>query len=180
MPKLTGINFLKSLDNPPIVIFTTAYPQYAVEGFALDVADYLLKPISFERFVKGVNKAFDIFNRKSDVSYHSSKGFMTIKSDKKIFKVNYSDIVYFQAYGDFVKVHLDNKILISSDTLKNLEKSLPSQFIRVHKSYILSMDRVKYLEGNVAHLENCEIPLSPNMKEVLLKRLNPDLKHDDK
>ena len=180
MPKISGIDFLKSLDNPPLVIFTTAYPQYAVEGFELDVADYLLKPISFERFLKGVNKAFDIYSRKSASSVHPDKRFMTIKSDKKIFKINYSDIRYFQAYGDFVKVYLDNKILISSDTLKNLEKSLPSQFIRVHKSYILSIDRIKYIEGNVAHLENCEIPLSPNMKEDLLKRLNPDFRQNNK
>ena len=179
MPKLTGINFIKSLDHPPMVIFTTAYPQYAVTGFDMDAVDYLLKPVSFERFLKSVNKAFEIFNRKTESATGLTDSFMTIKSDKKIYKINYSDIIFFQAYGDFVKVHLQDKILVTTDTLKNLERILPSQFLRVHKSYILSIHRIKYIEGNTAYLEHGEIPLSPNIKDVLLNRMNPNASRND-
>ncbi len=173
LPMLNGINFIKSLENPPMIIFTTAYPQYAAEGFNLDAVDYLVKPISFERFLKGVNKAYEILNRKSTVTTPPGEAFMTVKSDKKIYKVNYSDILFFQAYGDFVKLHLNDKILITTDTMKNLESNLPMQFMRVHKSYIISLSRIKYIEGNVAHIESYEIPLSPNLRDVLLKRLKP-------
>lgn len=180
MPKLTGINFIKSIDNPPMVIFTTAYPQYAVEGFDLDAVDYLLKPISFERFLKGANKAFEIFSRKSVFSVPGNEGFMTIKADKKIHRIDYSDILFFQSYGDFVKVHLsDNRVLITSDTLKNLERQLPGQFMRVHKSYILSISRIKFIEGNMARIGNFEIPLSQGQREVLLSRLNPQANQND-
>ncbi len=173
LPKLSGINFLKSIDNPPMIIFTTAYPQYAAEGFDLDAVDYLVKPISFERFLKGFNKAYEIFDRKNPVAAGSGEGYMTVKSDKKIYKINYADILFFQAYGDFVKVFLDDKMLITSDTMKNLERNLPPQFMRVHKSYIISLNRIKYIEGNIAHIESYEIPLSPNLRDTLLKRLNP-------
>ena len=180
MPKLSGINFIKSLDNPPMVIFTTAYPQYAAEGFNLDAVDYLVKPVSFERFLKGVNKAHEIFLRKTGASFPVTEEFMTVKSDKKIYKVNYPDILYFQAYGDFVKVHLSDRVLITSGTLKSLESSLPSQFMRVHKSYIISIDRIKYIEGNVAYIENHQIPLSPNLRDSLINRLNPQANQNDK
>ena len=180
MPKLSGINFIKSLDTPPEIIFTTAYPQYAVEGFELDAVDYLVKPISFERFLKAVNKALEIFNRKITPEQTVSEEFMSIKADKKIYKINYSDILFFQAYGDFIKVHLVDKTLITTETLKNLERYLPAQFMRVHKSYIISLSRIKYIEGNLAHIESYEIPLSPKLRDALLNRLNPQSKKDDK
>jgi DNA-binding LytR/AlgR family response regulator len=173
MPKLSGINLLKSMDNPPMVIFTTAYPQYAVDGFDLDAVDYLLKPISFERFLKAVNKAFEQDSRNSETKSSFSEGFMTIKSDKKFFKINFSDILFFQAYGDFVKVHLADKVLVTAGTLKNLEQILPPQFMRVHKSYILSIQRIKYIEGNRVFIEQSEIPLGPGMRDNLLNRMNP-------
>ncbi|HLF33339.1 MAG TPA: LytTR family DNA-binding domain-containing protein [Cyclobacteriaceae bacterium] len=173
MPKLSGINLLKSMDNPPMVIFTTAYPQYAVEGFDLDAVDYLLKPISFERFMKAVNKAFEQNSRNSETKSSFSEGFMTIKSDKKFFKINFSDILFFQAYGDFVKVHLTDKVLVTAGTLKNLEQILPPQFMRVHKSYILSIQRIKYIEGNRVFIEQSEIPLGPGMRDILLNRMDP-------
>ncbi len=180
MPKLTGINFIRSLDNPPMVIFTTAYPQYAAEGFDLDAVDYLVKPISFERFLKGVNKAFEISNRRNVPVSIAEEGYMTIKADRKIYKINYRDILFFQAYGDFIKVHLRDKILVTSDTLKNMEQNLPDQFMRIHKSYIVSLNRIKYIEGNTVHIEGFELPLSPNLRDSLISRLNPQTNQNDK
>ena len=180
MPKLNGINFIKSLENPPQVIFTTAYPQYAAEGFDLDATDYLVKPISFERFLKGANKAHEIFSRRNTGSGGNTEDYMTVKSDKKIYKINYPDILFIQAYGDFIKVHLTDKILVASDTLKNLERRLPIRFMRVHKSYIISLEKIKYIEGNIAHIESFEIPISPNLRDTLIKRLNPQSSQDER
>ena len=179
MPKLSGINFIKSLDSAPMIIFTTAYPQYAAEGFNLDAVDYLVKPISFERFLKGVNKARDIFIRKTESTAPVTSQFMTLKADKKIYRIDYGDILFFQAYGDFIKVHLPDKVLITSRTLKNLETGLPPQFMRVHKSYIISLNRIKYIEGNTVHIEDHPIPLSPNLRESLIARLNPQTNPND-
>ena len=149
MPKLSGINMVKSMKNLPEVIFTTAYPEYAVEGFELEVLDYLVKPISFERFIKTIGKAQKKFENSHDEVGANYQSFIMVKSDKKHYKLPFSEIKYIKSMGDFVKIHTIGKVFISSDTLKNIETQLPNnQFVRIQKSYIISIEAFNYIEGN--------------------------------
>lgn len=172
MPKLSGINMVKTMDQLPEVVFTTAYPEYAVEGFELEVLDYLVKPISFERFVKTINKAQKKFEG------NSSKGgnpqdFMMVKSNKKLYKVPLQEIIYIQSMGDFVKIFTQEKAYISSDTLKNIAAQLPDQqFIRIHKSYVISLMAFKYIEGNQVKIGDDYLPIGLTYKDSLLKALD--------
>lgn len=159
MPKLSGINFYKTLVHKPKVIFTTAYPDYAVEGFELDAVDYLLKPFSFERFKKSIAKVTP------DSLQDSS--FIMLKADKKTHKIDYKTISHFESIGDYVKVFLANgKVLIVSDTLKKLELELPgSDFLRVHKSFIISISKLEFIEGNQMQLDGVKIPIGQSYRE---------------
>jgi len=171
MPKLSGLSMVKSMDHLPEIVFTTAYPEYAVEGFELEVLDYLVKPISFERFVKTINKT------QKKLGNHTSKSmaapaFIMVKSDKKFYKVPLSDIKYIQSMGDFVKIYTDKKVYISSDTLKNVVKQLPDKiFIRIHKSYIISLNAFRYMEGNQIKIGDEFLPVGLTYKDELLKVL---------
>ncbi|MEQ8240082.1 MAG: LytTR family DNA-binding domain-containing protein [Cyclobacteriaceae bacterium] len=166
MPKLSGINFYKSLAKPPKVIFTTAYADHAVEGFELDAIDYLLKPFSFERFIKAVNKV-QILTSETPV-----QDFMMLKADKRTHKINYSQINYFESIGDYVKVNLESdKTLIISETLKKLETLLPSSFLRVHKSYIIALSKMEYVEGNQIKLGETKIPIGQSYRESVNETL---------
>jgi len=177
MPKLSGINMVKTMDKLPEVVFTTAYPEYAVEGFELEVLDYLVKPISFERFVKTINKARKKLESEK-VKINPSAGFIMVKSNKKLYKVPYEEISYFESMGDFVKIHTSEKTYISSDTLKNIAKQLPAQkFVRTHKSYIISIDAFKYIEGNQVKIDEEFLPIGLTYKENLLQIL--DIKNPD-
>jgi len=172
MPKLSGISLIKSLENPPLVIFTTAYPQYAVEGFDLDATDYLLKPFSFERFVKAVNKAIERLNQTSD-NQKPETDYLLIKSDKRIFKVNLNEIKYLQSYGDYLKVVTIHKSIVSHQTLKKIVEMLPaSEFIQIHKSYIVSLKHISFIEGNQVKVGDEFLPIGNTFKEKLLERLN--------
>ena len=175
MPKLSGINMLKTMDQYPEIIFTTAYPEYAVEGFELDVLDYLVKPISFARFVKSIEKAKrKLQSNKDEVTVPS---FIMVKSNKRLYKVAHADILYIQSMGDFVKIHTPEKVYISSDTLKNIETQLPQKlFLRTHKSYIISLESVKYLDGNQVIIGKETLPIGFTYKEALLVAL--DIKSD--
>lgn len=159
MPKLSGINFYKSLSKKPKVIFTTAYTDYAVEGFELEAIDYLLKPFSFDRFIKAVNKV------QLD-SVESSVDFIMLKADKKNHKINFDQIIYFESIGDYVKVHIEEgKTLIISETLRKLEEILPPSFLRVHKSYIIALKHLEYLEGNQAKIGETKIPIGQSYRD---------------
>lgn len=174
MPKLSGISMLRSLEEKPQVIFTTAYSEYAVEGFELDAVDYLLKPFSFERFVKAVNKASDRIDKASQIATNG-ESFIAIKADKKIFKVDLDEIQYIQALGDYIKVFTDSQTLVSHQTLKSLEDELPAEgFIRIHKSYIVALKSILFLEGNQVKLGDQMIPIGASFKDDLLKRFNKD------
>ena len=159
MPKLSGINFYKSLSVKPKVIFTTAYADHAVEGFELEAVDYLLKPFSFERFIKAINKV--------DAGKRDESGdFVMLKADKKNHKVNFDQILYFESIGDYVKVHLrDAKTLIISETLRKLEETLPSAFLRVHKTYIISISHLEYVEGNQIKTGETKIPIGQSYQD---------------
>ena len=180
MPEVTGLDFLKSLKNPPAVIFTTAYSEYALEGFNLDVIDYLLKPISFNRFMKAVNKALDQValkeNAKKPVPQVSSAtdeqgveagDFIFVKSDKKILKVRFSDIYYIEGLKDYVMIYTDEGRIITLQTMKNLEERLPSnRFLRIHRSYIISINKLQSVVGNSVEIKDKLIPIGKNYKDA--------------
>lgn len=164
MPEVSGISFYKTLVNKPKVIFTTAYPEYAIEGFELSAVDYLLKPFSFERFEKAV--------RKVNAGTIQENDFIMLKADKKIHKVDFSQILYFESIGDYVKVILkEGKNLIIADTLKKLEEALPADFIRIHKSYIISIPDLQYIEGNQVRLSDANLPIGQSYRDKLKKIL---------
>lgn len=170
MPKLSGVNFYKSLNQKPAVVFTTAYPEFAVEGFELDAVDYLLKPFSFERFVKAVNKVKD----KSQTANTSanSADYILLKADKKIYRTPYDDILFMESLGDYVKVYLKDKVLIVTTTLKRLVEELPAtEFIRTHKSFIINKSKLEYIEGNQIKIRDQFITIGQSYREEVLKGL---------
>jgi DNA-binding LytR/AlgR family response regulator len=178
MPKLTGIEFLRTLNHPPLVIITTAYAEYALQGYELNVLDYLMKPFSFERFVKAVHKAREIIqSREISVDdtpgQEAQEGFIFIKSSKKTYRVNFSDIQYVEALGDYVKIYTTERMIVSYQSMKNLEKLLPPKsFPRIHKSYIVSLAKVEMIEGNHVKIKDQRIPIGTNYKaefEKLIK-----------
>lgn len=168
LPKISGLDFYKSLTNPPLVIFTTAYPEYAVNGFEVNAVDYLVKPFPFDRFVKAMNKVQDVLDRKSDTS-----GFIMLTADKKSHKVAFDDIYYLEAMGDYVKVHTSDKVLIVHQTLQRLSEQLPSAaFYRIHKSFIIALQRIEYIEGNAVTVRNSQIPIGQTYRNDFLTLLN--------
>jgi two-component system, LytTR family, response regulator len=172
MPKLNGIAFIQSLRNPPLIIFTTAYPHHALKGFELDVLDYLVKPISFERFLKATNKALE---RKLIVSQSKElekDNYIFIKSDNKFHKIQHSDIIYIEGLKDYVKIHTEEGARLVLVNLKNIESKLPANiFIRVHKSFIVSVGKITSIEGNLIHIGATTIPIGKEYKNALFEKL---------
>ena len=171
MPKLTGIEFLRTLKHPPLVIITTAYAEYAIQGYDLNVLDYLMKPFSFERFVKAVQKAQETLLKRDQYETESispepaEDDFIFIKSSKKTFRVNFTDILFVEALGDYVKIFTTDKMIVSYLSMKNLEKLLPPKnFPRIHKSYIIAMSKVELIEGNHVKIKDRRIPIGTNYK----------------
>jgi len=178
MPQITGIEFLKSLSNPPLTIFTTALPNYAVEGFELDAVDYLVKPIPLERFMKAVGKAEDILQRDSNSNLgNDGEDFIFVKSDKKLIKIKYDDIIYIEGLKDYVIIRMANSKVITLQTMKSLEAKLPDNlFKRIHRSYIVAIDKIDALVGNSIEVTEKGatkiIPVGKNYKEEILKIIN--------
>jgi DNA-binding LytR/AlgR family response regulator len=173
MPKISGIEFLKTLRNPPLVIFTTAFPEYALEGYSLDVTDYLVKPISFERFLKAAQKAYEIhlLHRNAGLATEATDYFF-VKSDSKFEKVFYKDVLYVESLQNYTIIHTAERKLIAYLTLSGLESQLPKeQFIKVHKSFIISVPAVSSIEGNEITIGNSKIPVSRNLREEVLKQI---------
>ena len=175
MPKMTGMEFFKTLANPPLVIFTTAYPQYAVDGFELNAADYLLKPFSFERFWKAVIKARALFESGKVSAAQPlivEEEHFFIKTDNKLVKVNYLDILFVEALQNYVAVHTVNKKFITYLTFKSVQESLPQHlFLKVHKSYIVSLSKIESIEGNEILIGPHHIPISRNMKDEVMEKI---------
>ncbi|MFT4568567.1 MAG: DNA-binding LytR/AlgR family response regulator [Saprospiraceae bacterium] len=177
MPQLTGMEFLRSLSNPPMTIFTTAYAEHAVDGFELDAVDYLLKPISFERFLKATNKVIEKVKKDSSSSGSElgvEEDFFFVKSDKKMMKVFYKDILYIEGLKDYVIIRLEEGRVITLQTMKSLEVKLPSEmFKRIHRSYILNLTKLRAIEGNMVELEEKGqkkmIPIGKNYRDELTK-----------
>jgi DNA-binding LytR/AlgR family response regulator len=174
LPKLSGINFIRSLVHVPLVIFTTAYPEFAVDGFELNAIDYLVKPFSFERFLKAVNKAMEKLNATGVQTNDASRtSFIFLKADKKIHKVDLGSVHYIEAVGDYMKVITDSGQLIVNETMKKLQEELPaSLFIRVHKSFIISRNRIKYIEGNYVQVESKSIPIGATYRNEILASID--------
>ena len=167
MPQQSGLDFYKGLQHPPSVIFTTAYPQYAVEGFEVNAIDYLLKPIAYERFLKAINK---VINNKSQEE--KTEEFIILKENKALHKVFFKDIQYVEAYGDYVKVILEDKTIITHSTFSRFIEALPSYFIRTHKSFSINLNRLNHLSGNQIILDSHKIPIGQTYKARVLKALN--------
>jgi DNA-binding LytR/AlgR family response regulator len=172
MPKLTGIDFLKTLKNPPMIIFTTAYAEYAIEGYTLDIIDYLLKPISFDRFLKSVQKAFEIHTLKHQPTQARNADYFFVKSDSKFEKVRYDDVTYIEALQNYVIIHTTTKKLITYLTMTGLESQLPKeQFLKVHKSFIVSVPQIKAIDGNELLIGDARIPISRNLKDEVVNQI---------
>ncbi|MBI1222699.1 MAG: response regulator [Bacteroidetes bacterium] len=176
MPEISGIDFLRSLESPPMVIFTTAHPNYAVEGFNLDAVDYLMKPISKERFTKAVKKARELYQLKNQpvttgLPAEDDDHFF-VKADQKLVKLRYDDVHYVEALADYVKIHTDEKRIITLQTMKKMEERLPSdRFIRVHRSFIVRIGKIKAISGNKIELGDQQIPIGKNYKSSLYEYL---------
>ena len=171
MPGLSGISFARSLTISPLIIFTTAYPEYAVEGFELNALDYLVKPYSFERFLKAVNRAKERLLELKTEGEVSRK--IILKADKKIYAIDFSEIQYIEGQGDYLKVHMRNKILVVHQTLKSIVESLPEEeFMRIHKSYLVNLKQIEFIEGNQVKVGEHNIPVSPPNREELIQRFS--------
>ena len=177
MPKITGLEFMKTLQRPIPVIFTTAFPQYALDGFELNALDYLVKPISFDRFLKAALKAKEYYEvrQKNDADKKSAAeagDYFFIKADSKLVKVSFNDILFVEALQNYVVVHTQEKKLITYLTFKSVEEYLPSsQFIKVHKSFIVSATKIDSIEGNDIRIGQHQIPISRNLKDEVMERV---------
>lgn len=180
MPELTGVEFLKMLPEKPVVIFTTAYPSYALEGYQLDVTDYLLKPFSFERFAQAIQKASDLIRlKKSAAGSHTTDNtlkkepYTLVNSEHKIIKVKHSDIRYIEGMREYVAYHTRTQgRILSLMSLKKLSENLPDPpFVRIHKSYIINVNAVGALEGNMVHIGKDRIPIGASFKEAVIGKI---------
>lgn len=173
MPKITGLEFLKSLNNPPKVIITTAYRDYAVEGFDLDVIDYLLKPIHFDRFVKAIDKYYKSLATEMETTSRLNmigKDYIFLRIDRKDVKVFFDDILFIEAMKDYVQIHLKSGRLINKNTVSNLEKLLPGEkFVRVHRSYIVSVAKIDAISTDGVEIGKKVIPVSKNYRDRIDK-----------
>ncbi len=183
MPRLSGVDFIKTLASPPMFIFTTAYSEYALEGYELNAIDYLLKPISIDRFMKAVNKAMEQFElRKKDESGESATAgegveFFFVKADKKLVKIKYDDILYIEGLKDYVIIRLEQGRVVTLQTMKSLEDKLPlTRFKRIHRSYIVSIDKIHAVDGTSVDVyekgQIKQLPIGKNYRDEILEIVN--------
>ena len=178
MPKLSGISFLRNLKNPPLVIFTTAYSEYALEGFELNAIDYLKKPFSFERFCKAYYRAEEQLLLQESASktqvYDKKDGdFLFVKSNKKTYKVKFEDISYIEGLGDYIKLHVKNNKLVTNLSMKKIINLLPEdQFYRIHKSFIISLDKIDSVEGNMVSVNGTKLPIGNSYRQDFSEFIN--------
>ena len=176
MPKITGLDFLKSLPSAPLTILTTAYPQYALQAFELNVVDYLLKPFSFERFLKAVMKVKSYLENAhktpDSVIQQADAGYFFIKTDNKLVKLLHNDVLFAESLQNYVAIYTKEKKYITYLTMKSVEEQLPAtRFIKVHKSYLVAADKVETIEGNEIKIAQHSIPISRNIKEEVLEKI---------
>ena len=182
MPQLLGTNFIRTLKNPPKVIFTTAYRKYAVEGFELDAVDYLLKPISFERFLKAVNKVLQLnissaqampTSATKEKQNGESNSFLYFRAERKMVKVFFRDILYVEGLKDYIRIVTDNKTIVTKYVLSTLEEMLPAnEFLRIHKSYIVAIYKIDSYNADTIHIAKHELPIGRLYKFDVNRVLN--------
>ncbi len=176
MPKISGLSLAKSIQHKSQVIFTTAYREYAIEGFDLQAVDYLLKPISFDRFLKAVQKYFDLHVSKEiikqEIVSEAKETFIFVRSDRKMVKVRFKEINYIESLSDYVKIFTDKETIITRETISNIESKLPSnEFLRTHRSYIVSIPKIDSFTNEFLELDKKAIPISRSYKENVLQKL---------
>jgi two-component system, LytTR family, response regulator len=176
MPKISGIDFLRNLQDPPPVIFTTAFPEYAIEGYELNVLDYLLKPISFERFFKAVIKAQAYLISKSKQGAIAAEPYFFIKSNLKIEKIFIDDILYIEALANYIILHTKNKKHVVYMSFKGIESQLPKHlFLKIHKSFIVAISAIQTIENNELVLADHILPISKSYRQSLMDRVEKNL-----
>lgn len=169
MPDMSGMDMLKTLHHPPGVIFITAHSEFALESYELNTIDYLLKPVSFERFVKAVNKAHEIHQLKhGKTASQDAKDYLLVKADHKLIKIKYDEIRYIEGLKEYVSIYTTEKRYVTLESMKNLEQILPSEkFLRIHKSYIVALDAVKARDGNCLEIDGKQVPIGRSYSEVV-------------
>lgn len=182
MPQISGQEFLKTLYNPPMVIFTSAFKEYASDGFEYDAVDYLVKPFAFDRFLKAVNKAFHLLRLKNpafgSMEDHEGKshGFLMVKVEYTTIRVDMNDILYIEGLKDYVKIHTEGKLILTKTTMKNIIDKLPSgSFFRVHKSYIISVNKIDMIENSRIVIGNQRIPIGESFRSSFFDMVSRNL-----
>lgn len=192
MPDITGLDFFKSLPNPPMVIFTTAYSEFALDGFELHAVDYLVKPIPFDRFLKAVNRAYELYSLRNTenreiqqspgqpepvvhdvINAGPEPNFLLIKVEYSTVRVEFQDILYIEGLKDYIKIYTTGKMLLTKSTMKNIQSRLPDKlFFRVHKSFIVSFDHIRKIENNRIVIQEKYIPIGEQYKEDFYNYVN--------
>lgn len=170
MPKMSGLDYLKRSTVDPLVILTTAFPEYALEGYELDIIDYLLKPIAFNRFLKAVQKAREYNDLRLGTPVAALPSYLFVRSEKRIEKIELKDILYIESFGNYVNIHTETKKIVAYLTLKGLESQLPAnEFIKIHQSFLVSFSRISAIEGNQVIIHNKSLPISRNYRDGVMQ-----------
>jgi len=184
MPEISGLDFLRSLERKPYVVLTTAYKEFALEGYELEVTDYLLKPFSFDRFLKAANRVYQTMSRstqpgsagiKQEQKTDFKEDYLVIRADRKLYKINYEDLIYIEGQKAYVTFHYKNKQTTALFSMKELEERLPNdQFIRIHKSFIVSISKIEVLEGNQLTVGEKRLPVGKSYREQVMHLFQPE------
>ena len=173
MPNLSGIDFIKSLQSLPNIILTTANKNFAIEGFNLNVNDYILKPVTFDRLVKAVNRIYESLNLKKDTEICNNHDYIFLKENKKMVKVYFENILYFESIKDYVKITTNRKSVLTKQLLSFFEETLnTTDFLRIHKSYIVAVKKIDAYSSSSIEIENTEIPIGRKYKESVIEVLD--------
>ena len=178
MPEISGLSFAKSINNSVKVIFTTAYREYAVDGFDLQAVDYLLKPISFGRLMQSINKYLSEnqqvdFDEPARIEPEKSESIF-VRSDRKMIKINFPEILYIESLADYIKIHLIDKTVVTRETISSIEAKLPQQdFLRVHRSFLVAVNAINSFTSEIIEIGKKQIPVSRSYKDAVLQKLQP-------
>ncbi|TJY33491.1 response regulator transcription factor [Pontimicrobium aquaticum] len=175
MPEISGISFAKSINKDIKIIFTTAYRDYAVEGFELQAVDYLLKPISFDRLLKAVNTYFEVYSKpnKNPQNLSENNDFMFVRANRQMIKIDFIDIYYIESYSDYIKIHLENKTIVTRETISAIEAKLPrDKFLRIHRSYIVALNKIASFTNEQIVVKNKSLTISRSYKNEVLEILS--------
>lgn len=174
MSEISGISFAKSINKNIKIIFTTAYRDYAVEGFELQAVDYLLKPISFDRLLKAMNNYFDIHSSVNliEINPLERNDFMFVRADRRMIKIDYETITYIESYSDYIKIHLANEVIVTRETISAIEAKLPSdKFLRIHRSFIIAIQHISSFTNEEIMIQNKSLSISRSYKKEVLNML---------